>query len=792
MMNESLQSDSSSHRTLAAIVFTDAVSFSARMSQNEEHTLILIKRDLQMMTNICIRFEGQVLKSTGDGLLMYFASATNAVACAVEIQKAIKEASARLSSQDILTHRIGIHLGDVFISDNDVMGNGVNIAARLQTEAEPGGICISHTVYEVVKNSLALKTVYLGAKELKNISEAVQIYQILTASEVSEKKVCRKKADDNRKANLQEIRTRQVLLSKVKNYWIRGVLESSLHDRAMIELGAEERPESLKRPWEFIWNHSGKQSLSSNISISEKFDELGRGRTLLILGEPGSGKTTTLLELAKHLIEKAEQNSELPAPTVFNLSSWRMDKPDIADWLVQELHTKYQVSKDLGKSWIQEQHLLLLLDGLDEVRSGQQDACVSALNRFIADYGETEIAVCSRIRDYERLSDKLQFQAAVYIRPLTQTQIQEYLANFGDSLVPLRNILSADPVLQEFAQSPLMLNIMAIAYQNMPADELSGKNAEDMRSRLFNTYIERMFDRRGVPAPDREQTVQWLAWLAKYMTEESQTVFLIERMQPKCLEAAKRKWMYSAGIGMICALILAGGSELFIVTEFGLPNALTLSLLFGLTGGIIGCFLGVKVLNLIEPVESIKWSWEKAKKSIPLSIWIGLGVGLLYGFGIGGFNYFILQIPVDLDVMLMLAIKNTFGVSLIFMLLRGLSGSGIETNTAPNYGIRQSFYNAAFFTSVGLITLVISAKFIGYNVLPGIVLGSLVGIFSPAGIACIQHFSLRSVLYFTGFIPLNYAKFLDYAAQLVFLQKVGGGYIFIHRLLTEHFARMLK
>lgn len=165
-------------RTLAAIVFTDGVNFSARMSAAEEHTLDLMNRDLGLMRQICVDFSGQVLKSTGDGLMMYFSSAVQAVSCALEIQRAIADSSTRLSPADVLLHRIGIHLGDVFFRQEDAMGNGVNIAARLQTCATPGGICISQTVFDVVSGQLVLDADYLGELELKNIQHPIPAYSI--------------------------------------------------------------------------------------------------------------------------------------------------------------------------------------------------------------------------------------------------------------------------------------------------------------------------------------------------------------------------------------------------------------------------------------------------------------------------------------------------------------------------------------------------------------------------------------------------------------------------------------
>jgi class 3 adenylate cyclase len=171
------------HRTLAAIVFSDVVNYSGRMSRDEEYTLKLVRRDLNQMTRFCEKFEGKVLKFTGDGLLMYFNSAVQAVTCALEIQKAFAQRATELSAEEVLQHRIGIHLGDVFVSPTDVVGDGVNIAARLQSEAEPGGICLSQIVYDVVKKRLELQATYLGPRELKHIQEAIPIYQIVLAAQ---------------------------------------------------------------------------------------------------------------------------------------------------------------------------------------------------------------------------------------------------------------------------------------------------------------------------------------------------------------------------------------------------------------------------------------------------------------------------------------------------------------------------------------------------------------------------------------------------------------------------------
>ncbi len=177
-MERRVSSLSQGQRLLAAIMITDAVGFSTRMSTDEECTLRLIDRDLTLIGDICREFGGTVLKSTGDGLLIYFLSAVEAVSCGLEMQRRLVELAEGLEPEQYLDHRIGVHLGDILVSEQDVMGNGVNITARLQTYAKPRGLCVSRTIYDVVKARLNLHATFLGPLHLKNIEEPVPAYQL--------------------------------------------------------------------------------------------------------------------------------------------------------------------------------------------------------------------------------------------------------------------------------------------------------------------------------------------------------------------------------------------------------------------------------------------------------------------------------------------------------------------------------------------------------------------------------------------------------------------------------------
>jgi len=185
-MERRVSSLSQGQRLLAAIMITDAVGFSTRMSVEEERTLRLIDRDLTLIGDICQEFGGTVLKSTGDGLLIYFLSAVEAVSCGLEMQRRLVDLAEGLEPNQYLDHRIGIHLGDILVSEQDVMGNGVNITARLQTYAKPRGLCVSRTIYDVVKARLNLHATFLGPLQLKNIEEPVPAYQLALQAEDTE------------------------------------------------------------------------------------------------------------------------------------------------------------------------------------------------------------------------------------------------------------------------------------------------------------------------------------------------------------------------------------------------------------------------------------------------------------------------------------------------------------------------------------------------------------------------------------------------------------------------------
>ena len=166
-------------RRLAAILVADVVGYSRLMGANEEATHARLKSLRRELIDPKItQHRGRIVKTTGDGMLIEFPSVVEAVRCAVEVQRGVTARNAEVSSDQRMAFRIGINLGDVIAEDGDIYGDGVNVAARLEALAEPGGICISGTVRNHIGDRLALTLIDLGERSVKNIARPVRVYRI--------------------------------------------------------------------------------------------------------------------------------------------------------------------------------------------------------------------------------------------------------------------------------------------------------------------------------------------------------------------------------------------------------------------------------------------------------------------------------------------------------------------------------------------------------------------------------------------------------------------------------------
>jgi adenylate cyclase len=173
-------------RRLAAVLAADVAGYSRLMGRDEERTLANLKSFRKTLVDPAIAaHRGRIVKTTGDGMLVEFASAVDAARCAVEVQRGMAGQNADVPQDLRIEFRIGIHVGDIIIDDNDIFGDGVNIAARLEGIAEPGGVCISDDAHRQIRGKIDIAFDDIGERTLKNIAEPMRAWQIRLASEAA-------------------------------------------------------------------------------------------------------------------------------------------------------------------------------------------------------------------------------------------------------------------------------------------------------------------------------------------------------------------------------------------------------------------------------------------------------------------------------------------------------------------------------------------------------------------------------------------------------------------------------
>jgi len=322
------------------------------------------------------------------------------------------------------------------------------------------------------------------------------------------------------------------------------------------------------------------------------------------------------LELARELLSRAREGSIPLIPVVFNLSSWGTTRQPLVHWLIEELNTKYQVSRALAQSWIKEGQILLLLDGLDEVASIHRAACVEAINSYRREHDSVSIVVCSRQADYFALPTRLQLQSAVMVQPLSQEQIETYLTKAGEQMAALRRTLHDDPDLQTLASTPLMLNVLTITYQGSPDQEIAQAGSpETKQEQIFTSYVERVLTRRSASTHySKEQTIRWLSRLAYHMKRQSQSVFYLEQLQPA--------WLPGSWMPRIYSWLAIQLPDILIGTLVSLAIIILLNREISLEVILLGCLLGEIFSNKRIFLPSIKRGMdnEETFRNFPLQL----------------------------------------------------------------------------------------------------------------------------------------------------------------------------
>jgi len=466
----------------------------------------------------------------------------------------------------------------------------------------------------------------------------------------------------------REAQQRTVMLQRVRYKWITGVLEPSLADAAQLVLGLERRSDLLGLGARTI-RHPGRppEPLPEGTPISQILDNVGGG--LLILGAPGAGKTTALLQLCDELLDRAKHDSVKPIPVVINLASWAHKRLPLHAWLVDELMTSYQVPRRMAIDWIQHEALALLLDGLDEVAEAHRAACTEAINAWRNENGLVPLVVCSRTQELQALGTRLRLEEAVELQPPSDSEVDRYLSYLEATGTPIDDVHAAmadDQELKQLLRSPLLLHVVALAYHGRPASALFAAGTLQQRQVwLWEAYVARMFEQRPLN-PDcgytGEQALRWLTSLAQALRDRDQTEFHLDRLAPEWLptRSKQRGALIATGLagGLVAGPLLGLAFALVVgaFLDFGLISGLVFGLIAGPTLGLVaGPFLGLAagITGSVDRSEQTRWSWSKERiglvfgtprvraspngaiedrpKRAPVAVAFGIGGGLAAG-----------------------------------------------------------------------------------------------------------------------------------------------------------------
>ncbi len=568
----------------------------------------------------------------------------------------------------------------------------------------------------------------------------------------------------------------------------------------------EERVQQVGRP-----QRAKVFQLPPETRVIEVFTREEIAGRLLILGEPGSGKTITLLQLAQELIEQAERNSTAQVPVIFELSTWKSDKQSLEQWLVAQLKDIYSIDQKVSQKWLENERILPLLDGLDELGLPRQRLAIQAINQYLQQDLSRRLVVCCRWEEYRRGKKKLhQLHGAYYLQPPSDSVIRDYLQSFGQQ--QLWSKIDSNPLMKELAQKPLFLNLMIPAFKG---EEILSEE------KLFENYIAWQLNPdnhdprkypQGVPYTE-ENTKHWLSYLARHLSADSLTVFLIEKMQCYWLSKGGERLAFRLIFGLIFGLSYGLIGLIFglFLGLIGLSYGLFLGLIFGLSYGLIGLSYGLFFWDFEEyeiQGEAFTLSWERLSYGLFLGLFFGLSYGLFERLSYGLFERLSYGLFERLSYGLFLGLfeRLSYGLflGLIFGLIYGLScgliyglKTEIKTREIPNQGIKEAWKKSLiipFFTfplCVLILPLTSLATGVTFSWQRYIGVGLAVAMITSlvtGGEDWIQHLALRLILWLRRKIPWDYARFLDYAAERRLLQKTGGRYRFFHDSLRKYFC----
>ncbi|WP_404791112.1 NACHT domain-containing protein [Altericista sp. CCNU0014] len=340
--------------------------------------------------------------------------------------------------------------------------------------------------------------------------------------------------------------------------------------RPQLSLKSENNPQvetpSLKNWILQIFSPFFEKTIESERSVSSIYHQEDIQGKLLILGNPGYGKTTELLNLAIELLDEALKDKKSPIPIIFELSEWKTSQ-SIDQWMVFQLKTKYGIKQSISKSWLDHHQIIPLFDGLDEIvlskGLSKQIECIAAINAFFQETDYPYLVVCCRQEEYKEGNHLLnKLNGAICLKPLEQEKIKQYLYKIKQST--LWDKIQRENSLNELVKTPLFLSFLVTLYDT---SNRSIKSESD----LIKSYVDHKINNhnfRNKTSP--EKAYKYLNWLAVKMENDDVKEFLIENIKMNYLEDNNQKNQYKIISVLICfAIYFLSVGGLFIFFFFG-------------------------------------------------------------------------------------------------------------------------------------------------------------------------------------------------------------------------------
>lgn len=580
-------------------------------------------------------------------------------------------------------------------------------------------------------------------------------------------------------------------IERVQTVWVDGVLQEMIGEDGYIPL--------------HYHLSAQEDSLVSIKEMGEWFIE--KGRCLFISGQPASGKTTTLLQLAAYLLEQAPTNPDIPIPLVVHLSTWQ--KQPFLDWLTDELFFLYGLAQVFTQQGLDGKQFALFLDGLETVDNAEREACVRAIRQFYSKY-RTPIMLCGSPRHENLCRKHFPWVSVVQIQPLTHGQALTYLEQRGEPTSALRVSLHHLPRLSE---SPLWLWLMGQVYgETQIPDPLPA--LETQKHDLWQAYI-----------TQKEVTPQqkhWLTHLAIGMTLNKQNIFHIERLQASWLPEDYQK-RYQQTLGLITALFGLALTIFFCVMMYienvaEPPSEVTWQVMgfVFVIGAFFSVWAGRRTYRdpvAIQPEPELVLAWPARQQ------WGELLFGPLFILLLAGVITAVMTLITNNNVFDNASFTYTMvAFAIVLYISNFLPTRILSTTLQPNQGIggiRRNRFKwgvvAGLFTMLlyALPLLVLALFFDGVDWIEQagitLVLGLTFALLPPMQEegqppkfgSWLRHYLLRWWLARAKMLPYPFndsalVAFLDEMAEKGILRRVGSGWQFIHTELRDYLADLWR